>query len=237
MVSKSRVDKAGRVLRKYAQTSTELLDEGEVDQAWQVLREYRTGFAKPLATANMGLRSYVRTVTQDSNLAPVQRLKQPRRIMEKLARFTIRLSQMEDIGGCRVVLPDLDTVQRVTQRIEATGRIAWCNDYNEKPQPTGYRAFHIVASYDSHLIEIQLRTPRQQSWAEHVEALDGILGTALKDGGGPEELGQYLRLASAIYAARDTDPVQEIDSDLRLQFEQARQAAQDYVTETRWKKR
>lgn len=231
MLSKSRVDRAGRVLRKYAQASAELLDEGEVTQAWQVLREYRTGFAKPLAIANMGLRSYVRTATQDSNLAPVQRLKQPRRIMEKLARLTIRLSQMEDMGGCRVVLPDLDAVRRVAQRIEASGRIVWCNDYNAEPQPTGYRAFHIVSRYDSHLIEIQLRTPRQQSWAEHVEDLDGMLGTTLKDGGGPEQLKKYLGLASAVYAVEDDG--READAALLRSFHLARRAALDYVRETR----
>lgn len=76
-------------------------------------------------------------------------------------------------------------------------------DYVSKPQTTGYWARHIVVIRDSRFVEIQLRTPWEQSWADAVEAADNRLGLTLKDGIGPESMITYFALAAKQLRARE----------------------------------
>jgi len=95
------------------------------------------------------------------------------------------LSRMHDLGGCRAVLRDQAAVDQVLARLREQRRWellprTW--DYVSQPKPDGYRAKHVVARNDGVLIEIQLRTELQHTWAELVERLDRSLGTRLKAG-------------------------------------------------------
>lgn len=56
---------------------------------------------------------------------------------------------------------------------------------------------------DSRFVEIQLRTPWEQSWADAVEAADNRLGLTLKDGVGPESMIRYFALAAMQLRARE----------------------------------
>jgi ppGpp synthetase/RelA/SpoT-type nucleotidyltranferase len=66
------------------------------------------------------------------------------RIIDKLLRpglATMRLSQMEDIGGCRAVLATIDDLRAVEERI----RWRWARrglvdviDYIDRPKDDGY---------------------------------------------------------------------------------------------------
>ena len=49
-------------------------------------------------------------------------------------------------------------------------------DYVAKPKPTGYRAMHVVVQQHDRLVEIQLRTYRQNVWADEVERWADALG-------------------------------------------------------------
>lgn len=135
-----------------------------------------------------------------------QRLKRYESIVAKLIRDQTRLGEIEDIAGCRSVLPSLDVVERVHERLlEQAGKLELVRvrDYNELPHPGGYRALHLWCRRDSFKVEIQLRTTRQQDWAEEVEQWDEALGLDLKHERGPEELLVFFRELADYYGQLD----------------------------------
>jgi len=73
---------------------------------------------------------------------------------------------MQDVAGCRAILPNLAAIDEVRRRIEhQKSEIVKVNDYNATPRSSGYRAVHIVVRRDGALVEVQLRTTNQQRWA------------------------------------------------------------------------
>ncbi|CAN5849665.1 hypothetical protein BH18ACI5_BH18ACI5_04280 [soil metagenome] len=89
-------------------------------------------------------------------------------IREKLRRETIRLSQMQDIAGCRVVVPDLRTQRDLADSLphifEDVVIVDRCSDPSH-----GYRAIHGVVLVDGKRVEVQIRTHLQHRWAEIAE--------------------------------------------------------------------
>jgi ppGpp synthetase/RelA/SpoT-type nucleotidyltranferase len=111
---------------------------------------------------------------------------------------------MQDIGGCRAILGDMATVERIRGRIERQkSELVKVDDYNGAPRATGYRALHIIVRREGALIEIQLRTRSQQRWAMLVEDLDAAYRLDLKDDNGPAEVLEYLRVYAAGLAEAD----------------------------------
>ncbi len=173
----------------------------------------------PLRKVTVGLRQFVQSETETVNVA--QRLKRMDRVVDKLARFpTMRLSQMEDVGGCRAVVQDADEVQRVARRMRRRWDIVATHDYRDEPKPSGYRALHYVVRRDGRLIEIQLRTVTQQVWAEAVETWSARTGFNLKDQEGPEELLEFFRLAARGIALDEAG--EPADEALEREFERLR---------------
>src|SRR5579875_916615 len=108
--SSSQVDKAGSRLRRWLRG--ELTDEGQIDRAFEVMLAFRAAHARPLATANMGLRSMVSS--GGCSVEVSQRLKGVPTIVNKLIREpTLALSRMQDIGGVRAVLGSVGEIRRV----------------------------------------------------------------------------------------------------------------------------
>jgi predicted P-loop ATPase len=84
-------------------------------------------------------------------------------------------------------------------RIRRKWEVTTTSDYREAAKPTtGYRGLHIVALRRERLVEIQLRTEREQYWAEVVERTSSRTGFALKDGEGPPSLLRYFEVASTL---------------------------------------
>lgn len=139
----------------------------------ELLAAFRAEFNVPLTKVVMGLRSAV-----GASNAPVivgQRLKRQPRIIAKLVRFPeMRLTRMQDIGGCRAILPDVGAAAAVRARIlRQKSELVDEDDYIATPKASGYRGIHLIVRRDGTLIEIQLRTTWQQAWATLVEDLDG----------------------------------------------------------------
>jgi ppGpp synthetase/RelA/SpoT-type nucleotidyltranferase len=113
---------------------------------------------------------------------------------------------MEDVAGCRAVLLDPAEVTAVAQRIKRKWSVREVSDYREEGKPgTGYRGLHVVVERRGRLVEIQLRTGEQHYWAEVVERTSSATGFALKDGEGPADLLEYLRLASDLTWQHETE--------------------------------
>lgn len=128
----------------------------------------------------------------------------------------MRLSQMEDIGGCRVVLPNLDEVYAVLGRVRRNWPEADVTDYVETPKDDGYRGIHIIKRRDGRLIEVQLRTTGQHEWAEAIETFGPRLGFDLKDGEGPADVREYFKLAADRIAR--TERGEAPDGELEARF-------------------
>lgn len=65
----------------------------------------------------------------------------------------------------------------------------------------GYRAVHIIARISEKLVEIQVRTPLQDLWAEFSEKLSDTFDPSIKYGGGQEQIRQVLTQLSGFVAA------------------------------------
>lgn len=211
-VSRRSVDRAGNLLRDWLRAGSILLSPDEHD-AEQLVERYRHEFEVPLTKVVMGLRSFL--TTEEVPVEVGQRLKRRPRIIEKLVRHPqMRLTSMQDVAGARAVLPDIASVQRISDRIDAAGwDVVRADDYNAAPKPSGYRSLHLVIRRDATMVEVQLRTDWQQGWARAVERLDARYGLALKDEHGPDPLLRYLERKA--YALDITHRHEAMERELR----------------------
>lgn len=224
MVSKGEINRCGDKLRDWWQTSEQAT--GEIVQAWDAVQEFRAGFQYPMTKVAVGVRQFV--ARESSEVIVAQRLKRMPQIINKLVRFPdTKLARMEDIGGCRAILPGgRSEITGVVQRIDRNWDVKRLRDYITEPKTTGYRGVHIVVERDGQRIEIQLRTIGQQTWADAVERTAGRLRLPLKDGEGHPELVEYFRLA-AEGIARDEEGL-PTDENFAISFASARAAVQHY---------
>jgi putative GTP pyrophosphokinase len=117
-------------------------------------------------------------------------------IIDKLKRGKMRLTQMQDIAGCRMVVGGVQEQDRVVELL--VGALAGTlYDRREKPSH-GYRAVHVVAFYEGVPVEVQVRTQLQHKWAELCEKMSDVFDPALKYGGGDEESRATLDLLSKV---------------------------------------
>jgi putative GTP pyrophosphokinase len=209
-LSKSRIDRAGTTLRRLGQSPASV-DPGDVAEAFRILRVYRRRHSYPLTKTSVGLRQFLDTEERAARgrirvSEPAQRLKRAPAIVAKLVRETTRLSQMEDIAGCRVVLHDLVRVPDLLGRISSNWELLDPpDDYVTRPKPDGYRAVHVRVVRDGHVVEIQLRTDLQHAWAELVDQLTLALQPRfdVKHGVAPPDLLTGLRELADVLAQVD----------------------------------
>ena len=188
MVSRSQVRRAGERLRR---------DEPPTEADRQIYADYRDTFAEPL-------REVAETIGSFADGAPVQsRLKRFETVVEKLRRSTSDLSRLEDIAGCRVVLPTMIEQQQVLDRIREAWEVMRERDYQTAPRD-GYRALHIVVRAQGRAVEVQVRTELEDLWSNASEALAKRLDPEIKYGGGPPEVRNLLDSASRVLLGAST---------------------------------
>lgn len=213
--SKTRIERAGDALREHQAGGSSLSHDRLVEEL-TVVEAFRTAHAVPLTRVAANLRYYVAEAS-NGEFVVGQRLKRMATIRDKLDREPgMSLARMHDVGGCRAVLPSRSAVDQVLARLRQQRRWdllprTW--DYVASPKPDGYRAKHVVARKDGVLIEIQLRTEIQHTWAELVERLDRSLGTRLKTGQADPEVRGMLARGSAVMAAFERG---ELDRDATM---------------------
>lgn len=220
-ISKKQVTKAGKALRDELDGKVDLPDDVR-EQYLDVVDDFRRAHGRPLASVAANLHYYVRDY-RDEDLGTgkvAQRLKRRRTIIDKLSRHpNMALSTMQDIGGCRAVLPKEAHVYEVAERLQKQKRwrIIDIDDYMQRPKPDGYRALHLVVQRHGCRIEVQLRSITQHSWAEVIEATDRQSAWGdLKLGRGPEILARYYALGADLLAAHERG--ERIDPDQLKEF-------------------
>ena len=107
---------------------------------------------------------------------------------------------------CRVTLPTLAEVDIVVRHVRKNWNrsITRHRNYVVKPKEDGYRAHHLVVSKRGYKIEIQVRTKRQDFWANTVEYDSRQVKVDLKSGYGPDDVREYYRAISDLFAHADT---------------------------------
>ena len=217
--SRSRVDRAGTTLVNDAASPEERREALAVVSDWRALH------GTPLNDIEAHLRSHV--VPFETSLAEelafvAQRLKRLPSIEAKLRRSrTMRLSRMQDVAGCRAVLPSAADLLAANSDIEASfapHELLRRYDYLAQPSTSGYRGTHLVYAYrpedESHAIysglgvEVQLRSRLQHSWATAVETVGAFSGQALKSSEGSDRWLRFFALMGTVLAKlEDLPPV------------------------------
>lgn len=158
----------------------------------------------------MSLRSAGHLVAVEAVVA--QRLKRMESITAKLNRpLRHSLHEMQDIAGCRCVVPTVADVSAVVARMGMSRRrhkLFRPYDYIQRPKPDGYRSHHLVYEYHSDRnsyfngmrIEVQVRSQLQHSWATAIETMGTFRGELLKAGEGNHRWLRFFQLVSSAFA-------------------------------------
>ena len=173
--SKTKLDQLGERLRQHTVTD----DDFRLLDAFR--RSFTAGYGEVLGIirSNLGSEPTGRPAKSTSS------------IIEKLQRETIRLTQIQDIAGCRLVLPDVSAQeQTVAQLRRALAEVVVVDRRTHSSH--GYRAVHLVVIADGKPIEIQVRTDLQHLWAEFSEKMADLVDPAVKYGGGPDDVKNLL---------------------------------------------
>jgi putative GTP pyrophosphokinase len=174
-LSKTQIDRLGERLKKGSPSEADL----------RLLDEYRLSFGD-------AYNAIIRTIREKLQLEPTGRPdKTPSSIVEKLRRESIRLSQIQDIAGCRVIVPDVFTQDHTTAKLRDTFPESRVMDRRKNPS-YGYRAVHVIVMTQGASVEIQVRTALQDLWAELSEKLSDVVDSSIKYGGGDPEDQQWL---------------------------------------------
>ena len=178
-LTKSQVDRLGDRLR-----------EGDInDDDLRLLDSYRRSFSDAYELV-------VGQIRDKLGLEPTgRRAKSTKSIIEKLDRESIRLSQMQDIAGCRVVVSDIAAQDSVVSNLKDLFARSVVFDRRDYPSH-GYRAVHVIVDSEGRLIEIQVRTALQHLWAEVSEKLSDVVDPTIKYGGGRGDILLFLMTAS-----------------------------------------
>jgi hypothetical protein len=193
-----------------------------VPRAFAAVAWWRSVHAQPLSKTARSLRYHVarEAALVDGRVDVTQRLKRTATIGNKLTREpTMDVTQMQDIGGVRARLPDIEHVYAVSRRLRRSWTIHRTRDYIASPKPSGYRALHHIARRDGRFIEVQLRTTVQDAWANQVEDDGHAIGVGLKFGRGSHDMNAYYALISQAFALVEQD--REIPDALAVELQTA----------------
>jgi putative GTP pyrophosphokinase len=166
------------------------------------------------------------TVRERLGLVPSGRpAKSTPAILDKLRRSSMRLSQMQDVAGCRVVVADIAAQDDAVARLQALFP-STTHDRREKASH-GYRAVHVVVRPNKRPIEVQVRTELQHLWAELSEKSADAFGIDVKYGRGHKTIRAVLDNTSDLISQVERlesslDPTEEL---LQVRREVASQVA------------
>jgi len=203
------VNRSGKTLVNYQASSHE-----DIEISLSVIDNWRAAHAYPAQSFYVTLKRRACKVHKQSLVA--QRIKRLPSIVSKLEReSSMKLSQMQDIGGCRAVVQTVSQVRQLESEIE---NIRWKHirlkpkDYITHPKESGYRGIHLKykyvgtgkkSPYSGLKIELQLRTALQHRWATAVEAADTFTKQSLKSSRGSKDWQRFFALMSSIFALKE----------------------------------
>lgn len=212
LFSATQIAKAGSILRNTS-SSTD-----KVEWAMRVLDNFRALHVEPLNVFQNTLRARLKKLGLEDAIV-AQRIKRKPTILEKLQRFrSMRLDQMDDIGGIRAIVGSMAELQELRELYTAGSHrllheMQRVDDYISTPKSSGYRGIHLVfryqtkkedkAGYNGLRIEMQLRTQLQHTWATAVETFEAFMGEKFKSSQGAQEWLDFFALVSSAFALKE----------------------------------
>lgn len=197
--SKSRIDKAGRALSHPPEELTE--EDLELEE---VFDQYREAHLQPLTSLTATIQNSMNERGEKYYLA--QRLKRKPQILRKLNRLSSRLTQLQDIGGLRIIAETNDQADRIALAVDELlldskqYNLLRTTDYRPYGRDdSGYRALHKVVGFGSLFLEVQIRSRAQHYWAESVERTSVFYGKRLKEGEGSNIVLLYFKNLSNLF--------------------------------------
>ena len=183
-MSKAQVDRLGDRLRFGVPSETDLRE----------LNDFRQSFSPAYLEAVDLIRARL-------GVDPTGRpAKSTTAIVEKLLRESVRLSQIQDIAGARIVVANSNDQDEVVEQLGKLFQRVTVVDRREKPSH-GYRAVHVILGIRGTPVEVQVRTELQHHWAELSEKLSDLIDPSIKYGGGSESLRKALLSSSTTIAS------------------------------------
>lgn len=208
--SRSKIIKSGKIIKDPNATKE------QIEEATKVIDNWRAAHAFPLHVIYIHLRN----MAAGKDIIVAERLKRLDSIIKKLEREpTMSLWTMQDLGGCRFIVPSVSEVYQYAEDYDLSRKrhkFKEKYDYIKNPKPTGYRSLHMVYEYHSDkvttynknmMIEIQYRTHLQHIWATAVETMGLLTKSALKAGQGEDYIKRFFVLVSSLFALRENCPV------------------------------
>jgi hypothetical protein len=204
------VKRAGEIIAGELSWSAD--SEPAIREAFQIANNWRDAHAYPMRSVRYSLIWFMRHHNLEGITAA--RLKRMQAIRRKLRRIPHNMSQLQDLGGCRAILPAISDVRSLVALLKERSRHHLRNedDYISNPKKDGYRSHHLMLSYrgkgdaavhDDRRIEVQIRTRLQHSWATAVEAVGLFRREDLKGNHGSPDWLQLFKLMSAEFAVAE----------------------------------
>ena len=160
--SNSYIDKLGNIIR------TNNIKNEEYTKALREVNRWRISHEYPMRTFNVTLIRKARSVCPDAIVA--RRLKRLSTIIEKISsrEMNMRLSRMQDIGGVRAIVRNVEQVNDLLKIYTEPGRFSHKMrgnpaNYIIDPKESGYRGVHLVFQFHNS----QGRQPDSRCAAPH----------------------------------------------------------------------
>jgi hypothetical protein len=208
------VQRAGKALRGIVSFSQDTAGQ-EVLEVFRIAHNWRDSHAYPMRRLRYELAGFLRRTGIPGY--PPARLKSMASIRRKLQKSVGGLDQMQDLGGCRAIVPSMREVRALVACCQENSRHHLYDEdnYIERAKPDGYRCHHLKFkfigrgnddAFNGRRIEIQIRSRLQHSWATAVEAVGLFRGENLKGGEGSPQWLRLFRLMSAEFAMAEGCP-------------------------------
>lgn len=212
-ISKSKINNSAITLNDSKKHSEE-----EINNALEIVSNWKAIHSYPLNIFKKRLKRVSESIDKRSLTA--QRLKRISSILKKLKRKynnnkpTMKLTQMQDIAGCRVIMPNITLAKELYNKYYQNGYLKHKKvnekDYISNPKSDGYRSIHIIykylsdkkgkTKYNGLLVEVQIRSKLQHIWATAVETVDFFTRQAIKSNVGNQNWKDFFKLVSSAFA-------------------------------------
>ena len=213
--TRSEVNEAGR----YLSTQIPETDRDRAIEAFRIAYNWRDAHFEPLKYVRRELAGKIRSTKVEAvTAARPKRMISIRRKLSDKRHHSLKLTQIQDLVGCRAILNDNVSLNRLLDKYLSGESIHEVKhtDYIKKPRESGYRGHHLILKFnDNRLpdcfanfkIEVQLRTRLQHAWATAVEAVGLLRDEDLKSGVGSDAWLKLFALMGSEMAEIEKSPL------------------------------